>query len=50
MNGGRELKYRTKKVDVDSDRKLCRTVCQSVSDRLDVCCNVDAGHFEHLRE
>ena len=22
-------------MDIDSDRKLCRTVCQSVSDRLD---------------
>ena len=50
MNGGRELKYRTKKVDVDSDRKFYRTVCQSVSGRLDACCNVDGGHFEHLRD
>jgi hypothetical protein len=37
-------------MDTDSDRKLCRTVCQSVSDRLDACCNVDGGHFEHLRD
>jgi len=37
-------------MDIDSDRKLCRTVCQSVSDRLDACCNVDGGHFEHLRD
>ena len=36
-------------MDIDSDCKLCRTVCQSVSDRLDTCCNVDGGHFEHLR-
>ena len=57
MNDGRELKYRTKKefitdafMDIDSDRKLCRTVCQSVSDRLDACCNVDGGHFERLRD
>jgi hypothetical protein len=34
-------------MDIDSDRKFCRTVCQSVSDRLDACCNVDGGHFEH---
>jgi hypothetical protein len=34
-------------MDIDSDRKLCRTVCQGVSDRLDACCNVDGGHFEH---
>ena len=37
-------------MDIDSDRKFCRTVCQSVSDRLDACCNVDEGHFEHLRD
>jgi len=37
-------------MDTDSDRKLCRTVCQSVLDRLDACCNVDGGHFEHLRD
>ena len=37
-------------MDTDSDRKLCRTVCQSVSDRMDACCNVDGGHFEHLRD
>ena len=37
-------------MDTDSDRKVCRTVCQSVSDRLDACCNVDGGHFEHLRD
>ena len=34
---------------IDSDRKLCRTVSK-VSDRLDACCNVDGGHFEHLRD
>ena len=50
MNDGRELKYRIEKVDVDSDRKSCRTVCQSVSDRLDARCNVDGGNFEHLRD
>ena len=57
MNDGRDLKYRTKKefitdafMDTDSDRKLCRTVCQSFSDRFDACCNVDGGHFEHLRD
>ena len=37
-------------MDIDSDRKLCRTVCQSVSDRLDAFCNVYGGHFEHLRD
>ena len=37
-------------MDIDSDRKLFRTVCQSVSVRLDACCNVDGGHFEHLRD
>ena len=37
-------------MDIDSDRKLCRTVLQSVSDRLNACCNVDGGHFEHLRD
>jgi len=37
-------------MDTDSDRKLYRTVCQSVSDRLDACRNVDGGHFEHLRD
>ena len=36
-------------MDTDSDRKLSRTVCQSVSEMLDACCNVDGGHFEHLR-
>jgi len=36
-------------MDTDSDRKLCRTVRQSASDRLDACCNVDGGHFEHLK-
>ena len=36
-------------MDIDSDHKLCRTVCQSVSDRLDACCNVDGGHFEHFK-
>ena len=28
-------------MDNDSDHKLCQTVCQSVLDRLDACCNVD---------
>ena len=37
-------------MDIDSDHKLCRTVCLSVSDRLDACCDVDGGHFEHLRD
>jgi hypothetical protein len=37
-------------IGIDSDRKLCRNVCQSVSDRLDACCSVDRGHFEHLRD
>lgn len=36
-------------MDIDSNNNLCRTVCQSVSDRLDACCNIDGGHFEHLR-
>jgi hypothetical protein len=60
VSGGRELKCRTKPqtvdemkgfitdalMDIDSDRNLC----QSVSDRLDAYCNVDGGHFEHLRD
>ena len=33
-------------MDTDSDRKLCRTVCHSVSDSLDACCKVDGGNFE----
>ena len=37
-------------IDTDSDGKLCRTVCQRVSDRLDACCNVDGAHFVHLRD
>jgi hypothetical protein len=37
-------------MDTDSDRELCHTVCQSVSDRLDARCDVDGGHFEHLRD
>ena len=37
-------------MDTDSDRKLCRTACHSVSGRLDACCNVDGGLFEHLRD
>ena len=37
-------------MDIDSDRKLRQTVCQSVSDSLDVCCDVDGGHFKHLRD
>jgi hypothetical protein len=37
-------------MDTDSDRKLCQTVCQRVSDRLDACCNADGGHFEQLRD
>ena len=37
-------------MDTDSDRKLCRTACQSVSDRLDACYDVDGGHFERLRD
>jgi len=35
---------------IDSDLTLCRTVCQSVSDRLNECCNVDGGHFELFRD
>jgi len=37
-------------MDIDSDRKFYQTVCQSVSDRLDACCNVDGGHFHCLRD
>jgi hypothetical protein len=36
-------------MDTDSERKLCRTV-SVLTDRLDACCNVDGGHFEHLRD
>ncbi len=36
--------------EIDEDRNLCRTVCQSVLDRCEECCNVGGGHFEHLRD
>ena len=29
---------------------LCHTVCQSVLDRCEECCNVGGEHFEHLRD
>ena len=31
--------------DIDEDRNLCRTVCQSVLDRCKQCYNVGGGHF-----
>ena len=33
--------------ELDGDRNLCCTVCQSVLDRYEDCCKVDGGHFEH---
>ena len=36
--------------DIDEDRNLCRTVCQSVLDRCEKCFNVGGGHFEQLRD
>jgi len=36
--------------EINEDRNLCRTVCQSVLDRCEECCNVGGGHFEHLRD
>ena len=36
--------------EIDGDRNLCRTVCQSVLDRYRDCCKVEGGHFEHLRD
>ena len=35
--------------EIDENRNLCRTLCQSVSDRYDDCCKVEAGHFEHSK-
>jgi hypothetical protein len=36
--------------EIDGDRNLCRTVCQSVLDSYRDCCKVEGGHFEHLRD
>ena len=36
--------------EIDEDRNLCRTVCQSVLGRFEECCNFEGGHFEHLRD
>ena len=36
--------------EIDEDRNLCRTVCQSGLDRCEECCNVGGGHFKHLRD
>lgn len=36
--------------DIRSNRNLCRTVCESVKDRMQECINVEGGHFEHLRD
>ena len=33
---------------IDENRNLRRTVCPSVLDRGEKCCNVCGGHFEHL--
>ena len=30
--------------EIDGDRNLCRTVCHSVLDRCEECCNVGGGH------
>ena len=36
--------------EIDKNRNLCRTVCQSVLDKREECCNVGGGHFEHFRD
>ena len=36
--------------EIDEKNHLCRTVCQSVLEWCRVCCNVEGGHFEHLRD
>ena len=36
--------------EIDEDQNLCRTVCHSVLERFEECCNVEGGHFEHLRD
>ena len=37
-------------MDIDGNRQLCESVCRSVAGRFQECCNVDGGHFEHLRD
>ena len=36
--------------EIDENRNLCHTVCQSVLDRCEERCNVGRGHFEYLRD
>ena len=36
--------------EIDENQNLCSTVCQSVLDRCEECCNVGRGYFEHLRD
>ena len=36
--------------DIEEDRSLCRTMCQSVLDRWEECSSVGGEHFEHLRD
>ena len=36
--------------EIDEDRNLCRTVCQSVLERFEECCNVEGEHFDYLRD
>jgi hypothetical protein len=35
--------------EIDTDADLCRAVCHSVLERVEECCIVEGGHFEHLR-
>ena len=35
--------------EIHENQSLCHTVCQSVLDRFEECCNVSRGHFENLR-
>ena len=37
-------------IEIDAYRDLCRAVCHSVLGRFEECCNVEGGHFEHLKE
>ena len=36
--------------EIDEDQNLSHTVCHSVLDRCEECCDVGGGHFEHLRD
>ena len=36
-------------IEIDAYRDLCRAVCHSVLGRFEECCNVEGGHFRHLK-